>query len=229
MRGKVRARVAAILPIAWLMAAGSAGAGPVRYVYQDGQFGVIGLPENTSRWPTHYRERAEALMARHFPLGYEIIRAEEVVEGSRTLTVGGQNAAMIGGASAIDHFFKIGNVGRTSTSSRADTLAIKECRILYKKADRPVAAADAKARVKARPRGGDFAAQASQAPAQYLDPNAIVRAQGGPKPVEVKTHTVAKPVPPAAKPGDAKAEAPGGSKEKPRQAEEAPSPAEEEV
>jgi len=216
MRGKVRARVAAILPIAWLMAAGSAGAGPVRYVYQDGQFGVIGLPENTSRWPTHYRERAEALMARHFPQGYEIIRAEEVVEGSRTLTVGGQNTAMIGGASAIEHFFKIGNVGRTSTSSRADTLAIKECRILYKKADRPVAAADAKARVKARPRGGDFAAQASLTPAPYLDPNAVVRAQGGPKPVEVKTHSVAKPAPPAEKAEGAKPNGAGGEEAKPQ-------------
>ncbi len=213
MRGKVRARArgAAIFPLVWLVAAGCVGAGPVRYVYQDGQFGVIGLPENTSKWPTHYRDRAETLMARHFPQGYEIIRAEEIVEGSRTLTVGGQNTAMIGGSSALDHFFKIGNVGRTNTSTRADTLAIKECRILYKKADHPVAAADAKG--KARPKGGDYAAQASLTPAEYLDPNAVARARGGPNPAEVKTHSVAKPALPAEK-------ADGGPKAKPDPADE---------
>ena len=222
MRGKVGVRGAAILPLLWLVASGCAGAGPVRYVYQDGQFGVVGLPENSSKWPTHYRERAEALMARHFPEGYEIIRAEEVVEGSRTLTVGGTNTAMLGGASAIDHFFKIGNVGRTSTSTQADTLAIKECRILYKKADHPVAVADAKDKVKDKPKGDLYAAQASLTPAQYLDPNAVVRAQGGPKPIEIKSHTVAKPVPPAVKPGDAKADGDGGSKEKPMPADGEP-------
>ena len=209
MRGRMRG--AAILPLLGLAVAGCAAPGPVRYVYQDGQFGVIGLPENTSRWPTHYRDRAEALMARHFPQGYEIIRAEEVVEGSRTLTVGGTNTAMIGGASAIDHFLKIGNVGRVSTSSRADTLALKECRILYKKADHPAVADQGKD----KPRGGDYAEHAALTPSLYLDPNAVVRAQGGPRPPEVKTHSVAKPAPPAVKPEDAKPDAGGGSKESP--------------
>jgi len=64
---------------------GCAGMGEVRYVYQDGQSGVIGLPENTSRWPTYYRKHAEEMMAKHFPQGYEIVRAEEGVEGSRVL------------------------------------------------------------------------------------------------------------------------------------------------
>ena len=53
----------------------------VRYVYQDSDFGVVGMPENTNCWPTHYRRRGEKLMAAHFPEGHEIVRAEEVIEG----------------------------------------------------------------------------------------------------------------------------------------------------
>ena len=56
-----------------------------RYVYQDGQYGVIGIPRNTSLGKKDYRAQAYELMARHFPEGFEIVRAEEVVEGERTL------------------------------------------------------------------------------------------------------------------------------------------------
>ena len=55
----------------------------VRYVYQDRNFGVIGMPENTNHWPTYYHHKAEKLMGEHFPEGYEVVRAEEVTEGSR--------------------------------------------------------------------------------------------------------------------------------------------------
>ena len=71
-----------------LLAAFSSGCATtqsVRYVYQDKNFGVIGMPENTNRWPTYYHRKAEKMMAEHFPEGFEIVRAEEVTEGSRTL------------------------------------------------------------------------------------------------------------------------------------------------
>src|SRR5262249_56056554 len=93
MRGGIRA--AALLSILVMGESGCAGVSQVRYVYQDGQSGVIGMPENSSRWPTYYRKHAEEMMQQHFPEGYEIVRAEEVVEGSRTLTIKGSNAAEI--------------------------------------------------------------------------------------------------------------------------------------
>ena len=85
----------------WLLAAlslapisgGCATSEGVRYVYQDGDFGVVGMPENSDAWPTHYRRRAEKLMEAHFPEGHEIVRAEEVVEGERTLKLEGSNSA----------------------------------------------------------------------------------------------------------------------------------------
>ena len=61
----------------------------VRYVYQDRDFGVIGMPENTNHWPTYYRTHGEKLMNTHFPEGHEIVRAEEVIQGERTAQVRG--------------------------------------------------------------------------------------------------------------------------------------------
>ena len=67
----------------------------VRYVYQDRDFGVIALPENTDWWPTHYRRHGEKLMTDHFPDGYEIVRAEEVIEGEGTTKSEGSNSAEV--------------------------------------------------------------------------------------------------------------------------------------
>ena len=161
MRGKTRG--VAIFPFLWLVASGCAAGGQVRYVYQDGQYGVIGLPQNTSNWPTYYRQKAERLMAQHFPQGYEIIRAEEVVEGSRTLNVGSATGAEIA-PGAADRLLRIGQVGHTRTRNQSDSLKITECRILYKKADpgTPI-------------KRGDYARESSWTPAQYIDPNAEAR------------------------------------------------------
>src|SRR5262249_62347750 len=119
MRGGIRA--AALLSILVMGESGCAGVSQVRYVYQDGQSGVIGMPENSSRWPTYYRKHAEELMQRHFPEGYEIVRAEEVVEGSRTLTVKGANAAQID-AGGPTQLVTLGKLGRTTTRSQSDSL-----------------------------------------------------------------------------------------------------------
>lgn len=148
-----------LLSTAVLTASGCAGIREVRYVYQDGSSGVIGMPENSSRWPTYYRKHAEEMMAQHFPEGYEVIRAEEVVEGSRTLTIRGANAAEID-ASGAGQVLSLGRLGRSTSRSQSDSLKIKECRIIYKKRN-PAEAHQS----------GEFADLATWSPARYLDPN----------------------------------------------------------
>jgi hypothetical protein len=155
MRGKNRIA----LGLLGLMLAGCASTSDARYVYQDGEFGVVAIPRNTSDGPNHYRQQAEALMAQHFPEGYEIIRAEEVVEGSRTLTVGKTGTTEIT-PQVAPHLLALLKIGGTLTRSQADTLALHECRIIYKKADPHSASAL-----------GGFAPEPSLTPTCYLDPN----------------------------------------------------------
>ena len=140
---------------------GCASSQGVRYVYQDGNFGVVGLPENTDRWPTHYRHKAEKLMEEHFPDGHEIVRAEEVVEGERTSKVEGSRTAEVSPQSP-SAIVSVAKLGRTSSRSTADTTKIKECRIIYRRIGSPEV-----------PTG--FAAAADPTPTQYIDPNAIER------------------------------------------------------
>jgi hypothetical protein len=163
MRGRIRTSI--VLSAIVGLTSGCAGTHQARYVYQDGQFGVVGIPSNTERWPTHYRTQAEELMARHFPQGYEIVRAEEVVEGSRVLTTHGSGTAEVGAGLPLP-VLKIGTIGLSSSRNQADSVKIKECRILYKKAE-PGGA----------PKGERFAEQASLTPTTYLDPNALARKQ----------------------------------------------------
>jgi hypothetical protein len=138
---------------------GCASTSDARYVYQDGEFGVVAIPKNTADGSDHYREHAEALMARHFPAGYVIVRAEEVVEGSRTLTVGKTGNTELS-PQVSPHLLALLKVGATMSRTQADTLALRECRIIYKKAD-PSAAASA----------GKFAPEPALSPACYRDPN----------------------------------------------------------
>lgn len=165
-------------------AAGCAGTNQARYVYQDGDFGVVGIPENTDHWPTFYRSQAESLMANHFPEGHEIVRAEEVDQGSRTLTVEGTNTAEVGPKLPTD-LLAVAKLGRTAKRSQADQVKVKECRIIYRRSPQ----ADA------RP---EFAERASLSPPEYLDPNAVAR-QKAAAPVATTdkpegTRVVAKPV-----------------------------------
>ncbi len=130
-----------------------------RYVYQDGDYGVVGIPENTNCWPTKYRDQADKLMVAHFPDGHEIIRAEEVIEGSRTLTVKGTKTAELTPQFPAE-LVKIAQLGRTDSRSQADTLKIKECRIIYRKSLH---------------REEGFALLPNLTPTQYVDPNAVER------------------------------------------------------
>src|SRR4051794_14327412 len=84
-----------VVAAALIAGSGCAGMHEARYVYQDGEYGVVGIPENTNDGPNYYRDKAEGLMKPHFRGGQEIVRAEGVVGGSRTTTVRGTNTAEI--------------------------------------------------------------------------------------------------------------------------------------
>jgi hypothetical protein len=150
----------------------------VRYVYQDGEFGVVGMPENTDRWPTRYRHQADKLMAAHFPEGHEIVRAEEVVKGSRTLTIQGTNSAELL-PQLPTASLQVGKLGRCATRSQADKLKIEECRIVYRRAAKSASPCA-------------YAEVATLTPAQYVNPNdserrnTIKRAEEDENPDELK-------------------------------------------
>ncbi len=128
----------------------------VRYVYQDRNFGVIGMPENTNHWPTYYHHKAEKLMGEHFPEGYEVVRAEEVTEGSRTLKIDRSKTAEISPEVPAE-LVKIAKFGRTASRSQADVVKIKECRIVYRRTS------------PSKERG--FSSEVEVNPTRYLDPN----------------------------------------------------------
>ena len=62
---------------------GCAGMHEARYVYQDGEYGVVGIPENTNVWPDYYRDQAEALMKKLEFEGLAIVVAKETSAGIR--------------------------------------------------------------------------------------------------------------------------------------------------
>ena len=136
-----------------------------RYVYQDGQFGVIGIPLNTSLGKKDYRAQAHELMTRHFPEGYEIVRAEEVVEGERTLdTARRVELDSEPGVAALNQMIKVGKFAKSTSLDQKDSFKITESRILYRrKPDGPTMGRDG------------FTALANLSPEFYLDPNDEVR------------------------------------------------------
>jgi hypothetical protein len=154
----MRGRIAVVLGLVGLALPGCASLSEARYVYQDGEFGVVAIPRNTPEGPNHYRQQAEALMAQHFPEGYEIVRAEEVVEGSRTLTTGKTGTTELS-PQVTPHLLALLKVGASMTRNQADTLALRECRIVYRKAD-----------PRSGPASGGFAPLSTLTPACYLDP-----------------------------------------------------------
>ncbi len=140
----------------------------VRYVYQDRDFGVVALPENTDRWPTHYRRQAEQLMHSHFPQGHEIVRAEEVIEGERTLKVEGSRHAEVE-PELTNSLLRVAKVGHSTSRTQADVVKIKECRIIYRRAGGPEKG---------------YAGAATLTPMLYVDPNAVERRKAKESPPE---------------------------------------------
>jgi hypothetical protein len=165
---------------------GGCGQPPVaRYVYQDGEFGVVAIPVNTSLDRVNYRSQADALMARHFPEGYEIVRAEEVNEGERTLDVGKKTELETNPTvSAWDQMIKLGKLNRSTSFEEKEKLQLRECRIIYKRRS-----------VKAQGPHAEFSALAALSPPFYVDPNELMRRQ-------LKADLLAKANPAAKKAGD---------------------------
>ena len=148
-----------------LVGAGCASPPVARYVYQDGQYGVIGIPRNSPLGKTNYLDEAQMLMTRHFPEGYEIVRAEEVVEGERILdTAIKKELQSEPGLTALNQAIKVGKFARSSAIDQKDTTHITESRIIYKR------------KTPGHPSDLDgFALSASLTPEFYLDPNEIAR------------------------------------------------------
>jgi hypothetical protein len=170
-----------------LAVAGCAKPIVARYIYQDGEFGVVGIPINTYQKKIDFRGQADALMARHFPEGYEIVRAEEVNEGERILDLGRKTE--IGtepGFAALHQVFKLGKLDRTTSYEQKDKLQVRECRIIYKR--KPPCTPG---------RTGQFASATTLAPPLYIDPNAILRHQ-----IKTNAELLAKADTSSKKPGD---------------------------
>ena len=155
------------LAILSLAAAGCSTPMVARYIYQDGEFGVVGIPVNNYQKRVDFRAQAETLMARHFPEGYEIVRAEEVNEGERIRDVGRKTELETEPAVAVlNQIIRLGSLNRTTSFAEKDKLQVRECRIIYKKKS-----------VHTPGRTGQFASVTSLAPPLYIDPNEIMRHQ----------------------------------------------------
>ena len=115
-----------------------------------------------------FRDEAEELMARHFPDGYEIVRAEEVNEGERTLDVGRKTQFETEpNVTALNQMIKLGKLDQTTSFEQKDKIMVRECRIIYKRKSPTAASA----------RTGQFTAMSSLNPRFYIDPNEMVRRQ----------------------------------------------------
>ncbi|MHC5543563.1 hypothetical protein ACYOEI_35515 [Singulisphaera rosea] len=172
----------AIFSTLWLAAAGCASQPEARYVYQDGEFGVIGIPRNSPYGKKDFRKQAQDLMAQHFPDGYEIVRAEEVVEGQRVLDTGRKTEFETEPAlNALTQMIKLGKLDHQVSLQQKDQVPILESRIIYKR------------RMAEGPRGvAGFSALSSTTPRFYLDPNEMARCDHNKLLADVK-----KAVPPA--------------------------------
>lgn len=136
-----------------------------RYVYQDCEFGVIGIPQNTFQGKANYRAQAELLMSRHFPAGYEIVRAEEVIEGEKLLDLG-KRTDMAAQVAAANQLIALGRLARATSFEEKDKVQARECRIIYRKKTADVSTGAV-----------GFAHVTSLNPPLYIDPNEILRRQ----------------------------------------------------
>jgi hypothetical protein len=174
--------------VAALAAVGFCGGGcmttpDARYVYQDGQYGVIGIPRNTSLGKKDYREQAHELMIKHFPEGYEIVRAEEVVEGERTRdTAQKLELDSEPGVAALNQMIKVGKFAKSTSLDQKDTIKITESRIIYRR------------KPDGKWTGHDgFTALTDLSPELYIDPNQIARKEIKDGPLLAKKDGPAKP------------------------------------
>ena len=103
-----------------------AGCASARVVMRNGDQGVVAIPRNHNKWPSHYRSKAERLMAEHFPEGYVIEHEEEMVVGQVTHydENHSHDVAVLGGAVSL---------GTGATQGTATTTDATEYRIYYRR------------------------------------------------------------------------------------------------
>jgi hypothetical protein len=157
---------------------------------------VIGIPRNSSLGRRDNREEAYHLMSLHFPEGFEIVRAEEVVEGERVFEAARKlEVDSEPGVSALNQYLKVGKFAKSTAIDQKDTVHITESRIIYRRKH------DGKAT------GHDgFAAVATASPEFYLDPNQAVRKMAGEAALLAKKEPDAKGKPDEKKAAVAKAD-----------------------
>jgi len=165
---------------------------------------VIGIPQNSPYGRQDYTQQAHALMTRHFPDGYEIVRAEEVVEGQRILDRSRQSQFETDPSfSALDQKINLGKVAQTMSTQTKDSLPILESRILYRRKS-----------AGNLPGPNGYSIVSDVKPKLYLDPNDMAREQAALQIAELKNKE--KPTPVASqdksKDGDAKQAAATGGK-----------------
>ena len=103
------------------------GCASARHVYKGRDSGVVAIPSNNNSWPTRYRNKAEVLMAEHFPDGYEVIHEEETIVGQTTTYHEQQNTRSQKGQDGTTDVSASGLNGHVTT--RDDT----EYRIHYRR------------------------------------------------------------------------------------------------
>ena len=131
-------------------------------------------------------------MDAHFPEGHEIVRAEEVIEGERTLKIEGSSSAEVAPQISAS-LLKVAKLGHSASRSEAETVKVKECRIIYRRAD------------SSKPK--EYAAAATSTPTLYVDPNAAERRKARETPQE-------KPIPPGSHKADGNASKPSEKPDK---------------
>ncbi len=97
-----------------------------RTILREPDYGIVAIPNNSNSWPGKLRDKADVLMAEHFPAGYEIIREEEYVVGETT------HFDHEDTGTNIDIIDDIVSVGTSSSRGTATTTPQTEYRIHYR-------------------------------------------------------------------------------------------------
>lgn len=74
------------LAVLTLASLGLAGCNSARFVHVDQNGGIVAIPSNSNAWPYYHRDKAEALIRKKCPNGYEIVGENEVVTGQTSHT-----------------------------------------------------------------------------------------------------------------------------------------------
>ena len=107
-----------MLALAGLVLALAAQAGcNARQVLKEPAYGVVSIPQNSNAWPMRYRDKADEVMQKHFPDGYEIVREEEVVVGQQTRVNEDEERADV---AIIDGVLSVGATERRTTATTTD-------------------------------------------------------------------------------------------------------------